>query len=531
MSPTNKVIEEQVYADREKPTGNDNERKWTYQGTFYGALHRFDDLGLEPPYWTIDQIFGSALSTTRLKDEIFKNSWVIETNTSVPTLPPGKWHAYVPAGPIPAHLWIQVPVDEGQARIRDEVQSGVEGVLLAAGSTRFSGANRVNEPQAQYPTQDAVLLTDTDFIEEFFVQQWQASMGPVFVKGCIISLMVLLIGLGAEWLWRDRIRRSVPEYLLPYQSFISRRSVTETLATQAVGVILVACGFLIYAVAIRAGLGEEGRVPVLIGGLTGFSLLRVGMRAIAFGAGVRLGHNPKLPIVYLRSFAADDEGLAGVIKLLLLPKYSEPVERSLAKAVADVGPVIAAGRPGEQVPPLGAMRLFIDNENWKDVIANLIRIAPLIVVRLGATPSFEWELKHLREECDPEKVLVFVPWRNRKEVYEQMRDQFQRLFGICLPNSPGRAWFVGFGEGWQPFLLGETGPSLISKWRKAVFGSPAPAIRDALGGMVAYRFGRPPTLSWTLMEIAIILSGILGLAYGCAQGSHAAALGCTSLGF
>ena len=59
--------------------------------------------------------------------------------------------------------------------------------------------------------------------------------------------------------------------------------------------------------------------------------------------------------------------------------------------MARVGPVIAIGKPGERLPQLGAARLYVDDDHWRDTIDDLMAESALVVVRAGDTPNLWWE--------------------------------------------------------------------------------------------------------------------------------------------
>ena len=74
-----------------------------------------------------------------------------------------------------------------------------------------------------------------------------------------------------------------------------------------------------------------------------------------------------------------------------------------------MGPVIAIGRPGESVPPLGAAREYLAGEVWRDHVREFIEQAQLIVVVLGGSEGlvFEYDLLAAHEAID--KLLLVIP--------------------------------------------------------------------------------------------------------------------------
>jgi hypothetical protein len=130
-------------------------------------------------------------------------------------------------------------------------------------------------------------------------------------------------------------------------------------------------------------------------------------------------------------------------------------EQSLARAVLPLGPLIAIGSPGEVLPPMGAARLYVDDDHWQGVVEQLIAISPLVILRIGSyyDQSFWWEFKHVLATCEPERVLLFLHPGDSEYVYRAFRKD-AKIASIDLPPLTRNALFVAFGPGWQPFFVG-----------------------------------------------------------------------------
>jgi hypothetical protein len=227
-----------------------------------------------------------------------------------------------------------------------------------------------------------------------------------------------------------------------------------------------------------------GQVGVVVGVL----LILSGLRLFARRGESVLRRNRRRPVLYLRSFAADVRLFGGVgdfFRLLLLGGVEESAERRLARAVADVGPLVAIGQPGERLPPLGGARLYVrGDEDWRRVVGELVQASQLVIFRIGRTSGFDWELRHVLSACDPRKVLFYLPPRDRENVwapgvYAPFRRRTADLFPCPLPLDTGAAAFLGFGPGWVARPRGAEGGSFASDFRWFLGGS-APAVREAL---------------------------------------------------
>jgi hypothetical protein len=246
---------------------------------------------------------------------------------------------------------------------------------------------------------------------------------------------------------------------------------------------------LMWQASLRDLPGREGLVPPgpgvilgILGTAAGSLLIILSLRSFARRAEARLRKDRRRPLLYLRSFAADNRMLEQMnVVGFLVGGRRESHEESLARAVADLGPLVAVGRPGEWLPPIGAARLYIRQEqDWRQVVTDLVGDSQLVILRVGQSEGFLWELRHVASCPRPQRVLFFLPREDRQHLYAYLREQAAPVFPHPLPPSAGRALFLGFGPGWVPLVFGGAGPSLWARIRGRLVGSRAPALREAL---------------------------------------------------
>lgn len=142
--------------------------------------------------------------------------------------------------------------------------------------------------------------------------------------------------------------------------------------------------------------------------------LRRGHQFNSLAADELTGRDTRQPILLLRSFSEDSK--VGSMTLfrnfradLDFPYYA--FGRKL-RTLADCflfGPVVAVGKPGERMQPLGAARKYVSGEDWKSVVANYMEQARLIVVILGHSPGLEWEINTILNGGHLGKVLFLFP--------------------------------------------------------------------------------------------------------------------------
>jgi len=177
----------------------------------------------------------------------------------------------------------------------------------------------------------------------------------------------------------------------------------------------------------------------------------------------KLKNDKSDPILYLRSFADD---------------YSENTERRdkktdeelLVSVLEDSGPVIAVGEPNEDQFVLGAIRIYLKNENWQVDVQDLMSISQLVVVNANISKGLQWEMKKARIMLGPQKLLIsFLSWQEQDEVskqalYERFKAHAEITLGCSMPESLGDACFMYFESDWTCKLIE------ISDQEKIIFG-------------------------------------------------------------
>jgi len=171
------------------------------------------------------------------------------------------------------------------------------------------------------------------------------------------------------------------------------------------------------------------------------------------------------PVLLLRAFADDRLPLAGYeieespsgIRVSTAGSFEEYLEGRLAKC----GPVVACGRPGGWLPPLGAARFWVAHEHWQRVIADLLREAQYVVMILGeldfaASEGREdgllWEANRVAElaRATPGRVVLVVPPLPEQEA-ERRWESYRRVFPQ-LPAYRGRETAVRFDRRGRPVV-------------------------------------------------------------------------------
>ncbi|HKI03000.1 MAG TPA: hypothetical protein VKK31_13575 [Thermoanaerobaculia bacterium] len=112
------------------------------------------------------------------------------------------------------------------------------------------------------------------------------------------------------------------------------------------------------------------------------------------------------PILYLRSFAEDEP--SGWFALARAGRKPSREEQMVA-VLKTMGPVVALGDPGEELPDLGAARDYDPTREWRERVSGHLRETQLAVLRIGEeiSPSLRWEIEQSVEHL-PGTGVVFI---------------------------------------------------------------------------------------------------------------------------
>jgi hypothetical protein len=167
------------------------------------------------------------------------------------------------------------------------------------------------------------------------------------------------------------------------------------------------------------------------------------------------------PVLYLRSFRFDRESgraplLAQLVLSLGVGGIAPTPEMALVQALPRQVPVVAIGKPRERNPPSGALRFYVEQDEWQRQIEIMIPQAQLVVWVTGFTEGLKWELNHLRSKVPPERLVLWTH-TSLTGSKAQRRHDWQRFLAVHgsvfphpLPEDGYRHRFIVFGEDWVP---------------------------------------------------------------------------------
>jgi hypothetical protein len=202
-----------------------------------------------------------------------------------------------------------------------------------------------------------------------------------------------------------------------------------------------------------------------------FLLFRRGKRHLALSAEDIREKDSRAPILFLRSFGDEKKSTVGMGYSLSPWGSNKTFEELIVEYMANYGPVLAIGRPGEKLPPLGAAREYIDHDSWQRTVKDLISESQLIVLLAGGTEGLLWELQTIAELNALNKLMIVLPQMDmRLERWRAIRHGLEQVGDLELPDDQevaNRGLVLGFSESGRPHLFAGK-PTVASAYREAL---------------------------------------------------------------
>ncbi|HEX8508061.1 MAG TPA: hypothetical protein VF635_00985 [Propionibacteriaceae bacterium] len=190
-------------------------------------------------------------------------------------------------------------------------------------------------------------------------------------------------------------------------------------------------------------------------------------RGMVADAARAMSRDPRPPILYLRGFEDDArEGVTPDSGGFVLGT----LEERLVRALRAHGPVIAVGHPSEPLPPLGAARLYVADDQWQATVLDLAERSQLVVLRPATSAGLRWEIQEVIPRVGAERFSVYTRDLD-PPTWSLFVEEVGDALGARLPHSlppdavllytrRGKArtiaWNPGPGdEGGQYFLRGK----------------------------------------------------------------------------
>lgn len=227
---------------------------------------------------------------------------------------------------------------------------------------------------------------------------------------------------------------------------------SRTVALSGAGVLVLVAAFAI------AALGELGDLS--------YQHAR-DLRAQAIYDALGRGETPPPYVVYLRPFSSTDQveavqmsavasGMQGSALGFVVSRFE--LEQQVERATRHLGPLVALGQGLEHV---GAGRIAVDENSWKEAVLRLCDKAALIVMLPSSRAGTLWEIEHVLASNLLDRTVFIDPPNAaiaNKKRYDQsrewaaVRDAFAAK-GFTMPPDSRVGRLLFFGAARAPTLL------------------------------------------------------------------------------
>lgn len=262
----------------------------------------------------------------------------------------------------------------------------------------------------------------------------------------------------------------------------------------------------------------------LVLGHFGWKTFRRGQKFAAVSAVEAMAKDPRKPVVYIRSFRDDakllnsHESIDIWVSRVFIPVFSiKSREETLADCLSEIGPVVAIGNPREELPELGAARMYFRDDEWQQKILAFMQRARLVVLLGGPTKNLWWEIEQALKVLSPEKLICVVPNSKERNGQNFLKD-FAAKIGhpnaaafLDSPKKGAKKWLhqygriIYFDKNWLPL----SSPIQVLSPRMFFYNKSInqfePALRVALQPVFKHLGMEGPRLPVNKLTVLIII--------------------------
>jgi hypothetical protein len=129
--------------------------------------------------------------------------------------------------------------------------------------------------------------------------------------------------------------------------------------------------------------------------------------------------------------------------------HSRTNEQALASIFSLVGPVVGLSEPGA-APRLGVARTQHEDSQWQAAVIGLMQSAALVVMRIGDSEGFPWEVEQVLKLVPPERLVFLLPvsgdrWRQFRDLVRRQLPDIALPAGFAQPGASRRQQGIKFG--------------------------------------------------------------------------------------
>jgi hypothetical protein len=160
-----------------------------------------------------------------------------------------------------------------------------------------------------------------------------------------------------------------------------------------------------------------------------------------------LARDPRAPVLYLRSFDADERAakvdIGESAKLAVMWPFAitqfirelrgDTEEEYWTTALTKIGPPVAIGTPGKR-PFRGAARIYVSDDRWQETVRELAAEAALVVILGGVTQGLQGEVTYVTHSLPRSKVIFLLP--NDPDAFAAFAATIRGAGGIDVGDHP-----------------------------------------------------------------------------------------------
>lgn len=178
----------------------------------------------------------------------------------------------------------------------------------------------------------------------------------------------------------------------------------------------------------------------------------------------KLAARTEIPVaIYLRRFV-DDQQVDHPAAAEGSDHDSDEIE--LAESLGRICLFVAVGRPGEPLPPWGAYRLYLEDDEWEQKVSELISIASVIFIKWADSEPLKKELMLIEQASKLNRTIFLLPLQESPEsLCHYLPDG--PLFELEIPEAPTDKRYAAF------FTTTETGSKVHYRDRELGYGEAA----------------------------------------------------------
>jgi hypothetical protein len=190
-----------------------------------------------------------------------------------------------------------------------------------------------------------------------------------------------------------------------------------------------------YAIGALAGLAVVAVTGHVLFGLLAFTPLAIAGGRLFDRARHRLAmqirevraQDSRHPVLLIRSFTDDNLPLAPRFHMFV-GHLRRPLtlEAFVVDQLWRLGPVVALGKPGETLSPLGAARDYIAGPDWQARVHGRLGDCPWVAAILGDSEGLRWEYEQLAQRGVDDRLILIIPPLPQPSVSRRTLGAFRR---------------------------------------------------------------------------------------------------------